>query len=333
MMMGKVIKIAISIAVLWFLFHAAQIKLGLLTNLLQQPLLLLTVIFMFLMMVLLAAWRWYQLNTSLAIQLGFFKTLHTSYLAASFNNVLPGAIGGDIVRLASVFKVAPEKKSLAVLSVFFDRVLGFLAIFISICAVSFFYLDSLKQHPKLFSLVSVCALFSVSLLIGFTILMVLTRRIGLNAWLAKRFPHKRWSRWVISLCDAISDARISKTIIVKCLLLSISMQLLIVGTVFVIAKMMGISAIRFSDFMLSVGVTQIVNLLPITPGGVGIGEMAFANVLSLLNPGITAAFATIFFAYRIISVVAYLPGVIWYAIRFVLLPAKIDRDPCYDSKY
>ena len=43
-----------------------------------------------------------------------------------------------------------------------------------------------------------------------------------------------------------------------------------------------------------IGVTQIVNLIPIAPGGFGVGEAAFAKVLTLMNPGVLGFYATIF---------------------------------------
>jgi uncharacterized membrane protein YbhN (UPF0104 family) len=74
--------------------------------------------------------------------------------------------------------------------------------------------------------------------------------------------------------------------------------------------------------MLALVIGQVANLVPLTPGGVGIGEAAFANVLLIINPGLTAAYATVFFALRLISTAAYLPGVFIGVFGFHLLDKK-----------
>lgn len=315
-------KLAISIAMLWFLISAAQIKLELFLNLLQRPILFFSVIGIFLSMVVIGTWRWQMLNYAQGIHFGYFKTLVATYLAAAFNNVLPGAIGGDVIRLFYIFKKVPQKKSNAFLAVFFDRVIGFIAVFVLICGVAIFHLKFLNQQPKLFYLLFTCIVFCVSALLVLAACMLLPQRLGLNTWLQQRFPHQSWARMINSFFDAINTCQITKRVAAKCFSISVGIQLLIVSAVLIIAKMMDLPSVSFSDYVIAIGVTQIVNLIPITPGGIGIGEMAFANILSILNPDKVAAYATILFAYRILSALTYLPGVIWYIFKFVLFKKK-----------
>lgn len=316
------VKMAISLAVLWFLIHVSQIKLELLTNFFHQPDLFIIVIFMFLMMVVISAWRWEILNITQGIHLGYLNTLKASYFGAAFNNVLPGAVGGDIVRLYYVFNKVSQKKSKALLAVFFDRIMGFLAVFASIIFAGAAKINSFNQNPELFYLFLTCVIFCLSVLVAFSVLLLLSRRINISAWLNKRFSNYTLAKSLMSFVETVSHFQMTKTAIVKCIFISLGMQSLIVSTVLMIAKIIGLPEINFSDYMIAVGITQIVNLIPITPGGIGLGEMAFANILAILNPGITAAFATIFFAYRVISALAYLPGLIWCLSKFVLLKRR-----------
>jgi len=57
----------------------------------------------------------------------------------------------------------------------------------------------------------------------------------------------------------------------------------------------------------------IANSLPVTPGGLGIGEGAFASACIMLAPQASyAAYGTIFLAFRCVSILSALPGLIAY---------------------
>ena len=312
-------KFAISITVLWFLIHSAQLKPGMFVQFFHQPTLSLAVILLILTMIVLGAWRWHLLNNSQGIHLTYSETVTASYLGAAFNYLLPGSVGGDVVKMYYVFKKNPQKKSTILLTVFFDRVIGFIAVFLTISFVAILGMDTFRDQPKLFGLLVLCTVFCICTLAVFPIFLFLPERIGLTRWLSQRFPSNKLIKHLVSLLNAMNKFRLSIKVTVKCLAISVLVQTLMVCTVMLIAKMLAFPGIAFSDYTLAMGITQIVNLIPITPGGVGIGEMAFANILKLLNPNVVGAFATIFFTFRVMSILTYLPGVIYYIPRFILL--------------
>ena len=87
-------------------------------------------------------------------------------------------------------------------------------------------------------------------------------------------------------------------------------------TVTLIARMMNMPEISLLDYGLALAITQIVNLIPVAPGGLGLGEIAFANTLLSLHPEMMAAYATIFVAFRLFGLICYLPGIIFYIFSF-----------------
>lgn len=319
---GWLLKVLLAIIVLFFLIHSTQIKFELFASILHKPFLFFCAILMFLLMVVLCAKRWHSLNSAQGINLSLIYTITPTYLGFAFNNVLPGAIGGDFVRLYYLFKKIPQQKSAALISLFLDRLFGFLGLVIAVCFVAISRLHQLNEEPQLFYLLFTFTVLCIGVLIAFITLMVLPQRIGIIEWLRQRFPHQRWSASLVTLLEAVRIYRAPKAVIIECLLISIIIQILVAITITIIASIMDFPSIAFSDYIIAIGITQIVNLIPMTPGGIGIGEMAFANILLFLNPGKSVAFATIFLAYRLISILTYLPGVICYVPRFVLLKQK-----------
>lgn len=303
-------KIIATVLIFWALAKSSQLKLELFSTLLYNPFYTLIVLALFYAGVILNTWRWYRLNTAQKISLSFPNTLTSTYLGIAFNNILPGSVGGDFVRGYYLFKKFPHQKSAGVLSIFFDRVSGLMGIIVVACLSALYHLDMMNQVGSMHYIMMVC--FGLCILSAVILILsaVLPKSLGISDWLRTRFANKKWLIPLVSLLDAINVYRHSKLIILECLILSILNQLLLLVIILLLSNMMGLPALSPFDYILALSLGQIANLIPLTPGGVGIGEAAFANILLLLNPGMTGAYATVFFAFRLLLTLAYLPGVI-----------------------
>src|SRR5437763_655575 len=65
-----------------------------------------------------------------------------------FNVFLPGLVGGDVMRLYYIFRLAPEAKLPGSLSIVMDRLLGLLAIVFLIAIVLVARFNWLTQGPE-----------------------------------------------------------------------------------------------------------------------------------------------------------------------------------------
>jgi uncharacterized membrane protein YbhN (UPF0104 family) len=67
--------------------------------------------------------------------------------------------------------------------------------------------------------------------------------------------------------------------------------------------------------MFAVPLTLVANALPLTPSGLGVGEAAFDQICRWLEPTPSgAAYSSIFFAFRLVSTLTCIPGLISLAI-------------------
>jgi glycosyltransferase 2 family protein len=67
--------------------------------------------------------------------------------------------------------------------------------------------------------------------------------------------------------------------------------------------------------MFAVPLTSMVNALPLTPRGIGVGEAAFDQICPWLEPTLSgAAYSSIFFAFRVVSSLTCIPGLISLAV-------------------
>lgn len=315
-------KFTLMTAILWYLAHCSLIRFDLLALLFHYKFLLSVTGIFFIIMVVINAWRWRLLNEAQQIKLGFLRTSLATYLGTAYNNVLPGSVGGDVVRAYYLFGKEPDKKSAVVLSVLFDRVTGLLGIFIMMGFVGLTHFSLLDEKSTLYYFFVTCILICIFVVAAFAASLVLPQQMGLSDRLQSRFSNKRWIHSLLALLEAVRIYRNARLTIIQCLFASVLIQGLMIITVMLIAKMMGLPAAGWMAYAVAIAVTQVANLIPVTPGGIGVGEAAFAKTVMLFNPYLTGPFATVFIAYRLIGMLVYLPGVIGSLFQFAMRHSK-----------
>lgn len=278
---------------LWALWHYSQLKFTLLTAVFSKPLYAVAVVVLILLSMLANAFRWHRLNAAQNITLHFSSSLKATYVGIAFNTILPGNVGGDFVRCFQVMKHFPNLKSRAIMASILDRVCGLMGIAIITSVITLFYYDRFLNNPSLAYIGKFCFALILLAVIGYSFVMLLQKKLS------------RLSLW-----QAIDAYRKSKLIVLEALTAAVVTQLLLLLVIILINDMMGLPKISAYIYMSALAIAQIANLIPLTPGGVGIGEAAFANVILLLQPHAIGAYATVFLAFRLFLNITYLPGAI-----------------------
>jgi len=298
-----IVKLCFAALILGFLVHYSQLKFSLFSSFVVHPFHSIWVVWLFYFMLALGITRWYRLNQTQNILLSFNETAAFTYFCVAFNNVLPGNVGGDVIRLFHTIKKFSDKKTNIILSAFFDRLSGLMGIIAVICCAGLMQWPVLRSNPQLLHTLKWCIGIALGVVVGLSIVFAFSRA-----------PFKRLQ----PILDALNLYRDAKKVMLESLFISIGIQFLMILAVINISKIMGIAPISPLDYAIAMGIAQIANLIPLTPGGLGIGEMVFSNILLLLNPNSTAAFATVFLGFRLFCSLSYLPGVLMYILNFKL---------------
>ncbi|CAN5808641.1 hypothetical protein BH23PLA1_BH23PLA1_03060 [soil metagenome] len=85
--------------------------------------------------VLLAYVRWLALARALSLPLRLLDALRLGLIGTLFNLVIPGAVGGDVVKAASLCREQSGRKGQAIASVVIDRIIGLLGLFLLACVL------------------------------------------------------------------------------------------------------------------------------------------------------------------------------------------------------
>ncbi len=121
------LRLGAGFAAIGMMIYFGRIDLGALSGTLARPGLLALAAFLLLALVPLAAFRWWLLLIGLGFKIGFGWTLRTTLVTVFFSTFLPGAYGGDVVRVALAYRHVGHGLSRITFSVLVDRLSGLVA--------------------------------------------------------------------------------------------------------------------------------------------------------------------------------------------------------------
>lgn len=251
--------------------------------------------------------RWNILLEGAGIQIKFRENIRLSMIGQFFSIFMPGAVGGDLIKAVYVSKQFPENRTKGVASILLDRVLGFLTLLLS---ATFFFLIGFDLHHLSHSL-KVFILF-LSLTSFLLLLMVLVPGKAVKFLKNFKFSHSLWERLVKTL---ESFARKPKALL-RALMVSILGQAGCIVGFSLIGRIL-FSSFPWGDmnllkFMAGTAVGVTASAIPISPMGLGVGQVAFGKVFHLLGAPHESYGIVIISAAQIIMFSLNLSGALWF---------------------
>jgi uncharacterized protein (TIRG00374 family) len=276
--------------------------------------------------------RWYILVHSLDLPCSLRNTFRLGMVGVFYNTFLPGSVGGDLLKAYFIAKEHPERKTRAVATVIADRALGLFGL-ILFCAV----LGSLAwaggdarivANDDLQWLIKLMAAVAAGIIAGFLLLGLLPqRRVDRFAVRLKWIP--KVGKSLAELWFAVWMYRQRLRAVVLCVGLS---ALAHFGLVFAFHSASRVfppveagAQATLAEHMVVAPIGFIVQALPLSPGGVGVGEAAFAGLYKLSgrpqSRGVIARLA--------LRVVEWIIGLIGYLVYLRMrkeLPVEVEEE-------
>lgn len=268
-----------------------------------------------LVMISLGAVRWQILLGSQGIALPFAWVHRMVYLTVCFNLLVPGSIGGDALRLNYLVRQgASEQKAAAILTILADRLTGLYSLFLIALLASLANLPLLLAQLPTRLLVLSLALAVVG---GPLFALLLFWGVGrLPGFQEGEAPRSGLFALLAQTVLAARSLQQAKGRVLAAVLVSVLAQTVEIGSLLWIARELGLLTSAADHFFVAAPVAWVANLLPISPGGLGVGEAAFAQVCQWLQPAATlTALGTPFLINRLLQILASLPGV-WVYLTY-----------------
>lgn len=325
---GRIIfacKAAFAAALIVWLIRSGSLDFKALDVFGRRPLLLLASIALSALGVLGGALRWSVLLRLADVRIPLVRAIQLQMTALFFNTAIPGGVGGDLVKSAYAAREAkPVMRPTVFLVVFVERMLGLGGLVMVAGIVIILRGPVLWNDPQLRDLaIAVAALAGVTIL-GPVVLIAIVRTSGerLEAWTTGTTRFARLASQLVAAARLVSAG--PKNLAIA---LGLSMSIHAVSMMFFTALAVAITAhdIRYSAIasVFPLGILTIV--VPLSPGGIGVGHVAFDRLFSMI--GISGG-ASVFNAYLIGQIAPSLLGVFPYLAlrRRHVLPTMAETE-------
>jgi len=250
------------------------------------------------------AYRWHLLLTVIHIAIPWRVVFKATFISGFFGNFLPGIVGTEVLRVATITQSTRDLSS-ALSTVVFDRALGALALVgIGLAAAAV----APGNVPPFVSLAAGAMLLALGL--GFlAITSAAVRPLLLNA--GRQVCPAMFRQKLEAFFLAVELIAVQKKMLLLSLLLAVAYQMARVVGVIVGAFALGYFAIPLVYFLLYVPIILLLMQLPISLGGLGVREAAFVSFFGagLMAPEAAFTLALIIYAG---SVVSQLPGLAFW---------------------
>ncbi len=246
-----------------------------------------------------------------------------------FNVVIPGNVGGDVVKALYVARSAPrEARTTILLIAFVERLLG-LASLVILGGVLTLALPGVRSNAELKPLSSAIAALGALTLFGGALALWIVHRSG-ERLEAIAHGSSRIARLFASLIRSARLMASGPKYLVGALLLSMVPHALAMGLFTVITTVLLGQNVPYASVATIFPLGLLTLVLPISPAGVGVGHVAFDRLFRLIG---LASGATVFNVYLLGQIAPCLLGVFWFLSlkREGALPTALPADSPADS--
>ena len=267
--------------------------------------------------IFLGSLKWYYLIKNQNQDITYKATIESYYLGYALNYILFG-IAGDVIKTIYLIKNRDNKVGIS-MSVVLDRLIGLFSMFILIliCLPKIFFIDESLFSFKISIfenlLIYYPLLFFILILIFILFRKILNSRRVNKAILLYFYKYKNKTfRFLAKIIKVLFSYRKSTKYLLYNLIIAIALQIIIGYSIFLICSYILQDDLGYLTNLISSLVVQIVSVIPLSPGNIGVGEAAFSQVMYLLNNNILLQYATVYFVFRIFNMICSVPGVIIY---------------------
>lgn len=222
-------------------------------------------------MVLLTSRWWWIVNDTLR-DFSLARSLKLNLIGNFFNFVFPSSIGGDVVRGYYLAQDFPDQKMKSALTVVVDRMIGLYSL-ISLATFSLLLISLGRSNSSLNTL----TISTVLLFLGYTVCLILLAS-GLSKKILQKISFKFLQKpvnFLLSCHDYLKDSIRNPWLFFKSFSIGIVSQMMVAIFFYVVAVFIGEPKVTFIDLMSVTPLGFLVMSIPISPAGIGVGQVAY----------------------------------------------------------
>ncbi len=214
--------------------------------------------------------RWKIILNAQGLKMSWKRCFGVYFIGQFFNSFMFGSTGGDLIRAFYAAKETHHKKTEAVATVFIDRTIGLLALYMIATAMLIgrarFFLSHQETHLPALIMIGMIMAAVLGLIVVFNI-----NRFNNWPFVNKIKQYPTLGRTIKRLLIAIYLYRRRTGVLVWTSILSLVLQALTIMQCYCIGRCFQIT-LGLVDYLTVVPIIISISAIPITPGGLGIRE-------------------------------------------------------------
>jgi uncharacterized membrane protein YbhN (UPF0104 family) len=262
--------------------------------------------------------RWFTLVRAVGLKFHLLDAIKLGFIGNIFNLVIPGAVGGDVIKAVFLARAHPKAKASAVASMVIDRLLGLAGLFLLAGVAGGFAFSRANVQIRVLIAI-VWGLLFVGL--GGLVVLFTPQLYPILDRLAAR--RAKLARIVKELESAASAYRSRAGLIVGCLVASACIHSLYVTAFYVVSRAIFDDLPSFGEHFLIVPLVLFSTAVPLPFGALGLTEIVSGRLFALGRTGDAAlaaaadgtiammAFRTIMYASGALGLIIYLTNLRW----------------------
>ncbi len=300
------LRLAIGLGILVYLAKSGQINLSSLTRLFAVWPITVAAVGFLLLDILMMSIRASLLFRNARLTLTLGNSIQLNLIGFLFSTFLPGAAGGDIAKLVYATRENHGRRAEVATVMILDRLVGLFSLVLLPVLFAPFFLDLLRSVPVLRRLLYLDALLAVLMIVAAALFMFFLPARSWVSSLLGRWP--RVKNLALRIFDAMTVHGKAQATLLFALLLSVLANLALIAVTALALYV--VNPVSFSMRLALVApIGHLVNSLPLTPGGIGVGETAFNALFALTG---IAGGAEALLCVRVWNVLVGLSGLLVY---------------------
>jgi hypothetical protein len=208
------------------------------------------------------------LSTSLAL------TLVSSFFAT----FLPGAAGGDLAKLFYAARENRGRRAEIVTTIAFDRMVGLFSLLLLPLLFAPFFVPLIRSVRPLQILLALTAALAAALLAAFLLCLFAQAQMdGVARWLSRFLPGRQLPERIVATIGAY---RSHAGVLLAALAAALVSNLTLIAATALAIFLFSPGSLQLK-MCLVIPMGDVANSLPLTPGGLGVGETAFSALFKI----------------------------------------------------
>tara|TARA_Y100000389_G_scaffold203929_1_gene254150 strand:- start:4926 stop:5891 length:966 start_codon:yes stop_codon:yes gene_type:complete len=318
-MIVKFIKVFLVLALVYFILENKIIDFTLFKKI--NFFLTLQVFIVIILIVLLGSLKWYILLKIQNFNINFKNTFKAYYFGYSLNYILFG-LAGDVFKTLLIVKDNNNKIGIA-MSVIVDRLIGFLSmIFIIILFLPYILFNMGYFEGISMLLIKNINIYYMSVFLFVSLFLLFLKKVlnsrRLNIKFIKFLKKFKSAPLILARRTVKAFFTYRKSFDTLCinLFLAFITQILITLCLFIISFNIFSDNLGFINQLISSVIVQLLSVIPISPGNIGISEIAFSEIMHHLNNKIIYKYASIYLIFRFFNMLISAPSVVLYFLYY-----------------